>query len=104
MEEVFKNWLIKRGYSETGAANSYSRAIHQISQHYSKNENKTIDIYTITNQEKISEISHSYSQSGIYSKFGYEQHSRFRNAKVDLLTLMVGLVHYQQVWGEIELR
>jgi hypothetical protein len=80
MEQMFKNWLIKKGLSETGGATSYSRAIHKISQHYSKNENKTIDIYTITNQKKISEISHSYSQSGIYSKFGYEQHSRFRNA------------------------
>ncbi len=37
MEQQFKEWLIKRGYSEIGAAISYSRAITKISEHYSMN-------------------------------------------------------------------
>ena len=80
MEQQFKNWLIKRGYSETGAANSYSRAIPQISKHYSKNTGKTVDIYSVTDQNTISQIAHDYSQSGKFSEFGYEQHGRYRAA------------------------
>ena len=80
MEQQFKNWLIKRGYSETGAANSYSRAIPQISDHYSQNTGEIIDIFAITDQAKISEIAHDYSQSGRFSSFGYEQHGRYRAA------------------------
>jgi hypothetical protein len=80
MEQQFKNWLIKRGYSETGAANSYSRAIPQISDHYSQNTGERIDIYAITDQTKISQIAHDYSQSGRFSSFGYEQHGRYRAA------------------------
>ncbi len=80
MEQQFKNWLIQRGYSETGAANSYSRAIPQISEHYSKNTGKTVDIFSIKDQSTISQIAHDYSQSGKYSEFGYEQHGRYRAA------------------------
>lgn len=80
MEQQFKKWLLKRGYSETGAANSYSRAIPQISEHYSQNTGKNIDIFSISDQKLISQIAHDYSQSGKFSKFGYEQHSRYRAA------------------------
>lgn len=80
MEQQFKDWLIKRGYSETGAANSYSRAIPQISNHYSQSTGEVIDIYAITDQSKISQIAHDYSQSGRFSAFGYEQHGRYRAA------------------------
>jgi hypothetical protein len=80
MEQKFKNWLIKRGYSETGAATSYSRAIDQISEHYSKNTGKVVDIYSLTEQTIISQIAHEYSQTGKFSSFGYEQHGRYRAA------------------------
>ena len=80
MEEIFKKWLIKNNYSPTGAANSYSRAIPIISEHYSRQTNSVVDIYSIKDPTKISEIAHDYSQSGKYSDFGYQQHSRFRNA------------------------
>ncbi len=80
MEQQFKHWLIKKGYSETGAANSYSRAIHQISEHYSKSTGEHIDIYSITDQGTISQIAHDYSQAGRFSDFGYEQHGRYRAA------------------------
>ena len=80
MEQQFKNWLINRGYSETGAANSYSRAIHQISEHYSRSTGEEIDIYSVSDQNIISQIAHDYSQAGRYSDFGYEQHGRYRAA------------------------
>ena len=80
MEQKFKDWLIKRGYSATGAATGYSRAIPLISEHYSKETGENIDIYSITDQSKISQLAHDYSQSGKFSEFGYEQHGRFRAA------------------------
>ena len=78
METMYKNWLLKRG--NKGAANSYPKAIHLISKHYSEKIGTLTDIYKITDQNKISELSHDYSQSGKFSEFGYEQHSRFRAA------------------------
>ncbi len=78
MEQEFKDWLIKRG--NAGAANSYPKAINLISEHYSKETGVKTNIYAITDQLRISEISHDYSQAGKFSKFGYEQHSRFRAA------------------------
>ena len=80
MEDKFKRWLVNRGYSETGAANSYSRAIPIMSEHYSKEAGMPTDIYAITDQAKISQIAHDYSQAGKFSAFGYEQHGRFRAA------------------------
>ena len=78
METMFKGWLLKRG--NKGAANSYPKAIHLISKHYSENSGTPTDIYKITDQNKISKLAHEYSQSGKFSKFGYEQHGRFRAA------------------------
>lgn len=75
---MFKNWLLKRG--NKGAANSYPKAIHMISEHYSEKTGTQINIYKITDQRKISELAHDYSQSGKFSEFGYEQHGRFRAA------------------------
>ena len=80
MEENFKRWLVNRGYLETGAANSYSRAIPIMSEHYSKETGIPTDIYAITDQAKISQIAHEYSQAGKFSAFGNKQHGRFRAA------------------------
>ena len=78
METRFKNWLLKRG--NKGAANSYPKAIHQISAHYTSQTGEQIDIYKIKDQSKISELARDYSQTGKFSTFGYEQHSRYRAA------------------------
>lgn len=78
LETLFKNWLLRRG--NKGAANSYPKAIHQISEHYSTQTGEQIEIYKMTDQNKISEIARDYSQTGRFSEFGYEQHGRFRAA------------------------
>jgi hypothetical protein len=80
MEERFRMWLIDHGYSETGAAYSYSRAIPTLSTHYSTETGAAADIFAITDQAKISTIAHDYSQQGRFSDFGYQQHGRFRAA------------------------
>jgi hypothetical protein len=77
-EQEFRNWLIRRGY--TGAAQSYPRAIHIISEHYSTATGVPTDIYSISDQHRISEIAHDYGQAGRFSAFGYEQNGRFRAA------------------------
>lgn len=78
MEEEFQDWLVQRG--NPGAAVSYPPAIHLISRHYSTETNSITNIYDITDQVLISQIAHDYSQTGRFSVFGYEGHSRFRNA------------------------
>jgi len=78
MENQFREWLKERG--NTGAANSYPKAINKISKHYSEETNTQTDLYHIENQHLISEIAHDYSQSGRFSDFGYKQHSLFRAA------------------------
>jgi len=78
METMFKDWLLKRG--NKGAANSYPKAIHLISEHYSTQTGEQIDIYKIKDQNKISELARDYNQTGKFSEFGYEQHGRFRAA------------------------
>ncbi|MBL8432641.1 MAG: hypothetical protein JNK80_09625 [Dechloromonas sp.] len=78
MEQEFRDWLLQRG--NAGAAGSYPRAIHTISEHYSRETQSDTDIYAITDQALVSQIAHDYSQAGRFSAFGYEQHGRFRNA------------------------
>ena len=78
VEQEFRDWLIKRG--NAGAALSYPKAIHIISKHYSSETGVPTDVYSIVDQHRISEIAHDYSQSGKFSKFGYDQHGRFRAA------------------------
>lgn len=78
MEQAFRDWLAQQG--KAGAAKSYPQAIHLISDHYSKATGQKTDIYAINDQVLISQIAHDYSQSGKFSQYGYEQHSRFRAA------------------------
>jgi hypothetical protein len=78
MEQKFREWLVQRG--NTGAASSYPKAIKLISEHYSKETGNNTNIYSIKDQILISEIAHDYSQTGRFSKFGFEQKGRFRAA------------------------
>lgn len=78
MEQEFQDWLVQRG--NPSAAVSYPPAIHLISRHYSAETNSITNIYDITDQVLISQIAHDYSQAGRFSAFGYEGHSKFRNA------------------------
>ena len=78
MEQAFRDWLVQQG--KAAAAKSYPQAINLISDHYSKATGQKTDIYAINDQVLISQIAHDYSQSGKFSQYGYEQHSRFRAA------------------------
>ncbi|MGB7501206.1 MAG: hypothetical protein WBM25_02305, partial [Azonexus sp.] len=78
MEKAFREWLIQRG--NPSAARNYPQAINLVSEHYSEATGQKTDIYSITDQVLVSQIAHDYSQAGRFSQYGYEQHSRFRNA------------------------
>jgi len=80
MEQLFKNWLVNTRGLQQATANSYASAINQISEHYSTNTNAQINIYTIQDQNTVSQIACDYNQAGRFSEFGYEQHSRYRAA------------------------
>jgi hypothetical protein len=89
-KQEFKNWLIMCG--KGGAALNYPKAIDLISQHYTRETGTQTDIYAITDQQKISEIVHDYSQSGRFSNFGYEHHGRFRAAIIQYSNFLSGVV------------
>jgi len=78
MEQAFRDWLVQQG--KASAAKSYPQAIKFISDHYSEATGQKTDVYAINDQVLISQIAHDYSQSGKFSHYGYEQHSRFRAA------------------------
>jgi len=80
MEQLFKQWLTNTRGLQQATANSYASAINQISEHYSTNTNTQTNIYSVQDQNTISQIAHDYSQAGRFSEFGYEQHSRYRAA------------------------
>jgi len=78
MEEKFKAYLLKIGLK--GAPNSYPKAINLISDHYSSQTGKYVDIYSLNDINLLKSIVTDYSQSGRFSEFGYQQHGRFRAA------------------------
>ena len=52
MEQQFIDWLAKRVTLAT--ARNYAKAINIISEHYSKETGQKTDIFTITDQQRIS--------------------------------------------------
>jgi len=79
MQEKFKQWLLATGKSEN-TANSYSKSINNISEHYSQAINQRINIYDIKDINLLNAISAKYTQSGIYSDFGNNGNGTKRNA------------------------
>lgn len=78
MEALFQKWLMNRG--NKGAAINYPPAIDIISTHYSRNTGTLVNIYQITDPNRIIQISKDYQQKGRFSEFGYEHHGRYRAA------------------------
>ena len=78
MEEKFRSYLIKLGLK--GAPNNYPQAINLISEHYSSQTGKYINIYAIRDANQLKTIVDAYGQSGKYSEYGYSHHGRYRAA------------------------
>jgi hypothetical protein len=79
MQEKFRNWLIITGRSEN-TAYSYATSINNISEHYSQQKKKDIDIYKINDINILNTINNDYSTSGQFSEFGYTGRGTRRNA------------------------
>lgn len=78
MEQAFHDWLVQQG--KAGAANSYPQAINILSNDLTKKTGQKTDIYAIKDRFLLNQIANDYSQKGKFSKYGYEQHGRFRAA------------------------
>lgn len=79
MEEKFCSWLVKvEGKIEATGIN-YSKALHVLSQHYSKHSGKRIDIYQVDN-DTLYKISKCYESNGRFSEKGHERHGLYRAA------------------------
>ena len=78
-QHEFTQWLKKTGRS-ANTARGYASAVNAISRDYSKQNNETISIYTISDQTKISQIARDYGQNGQYAKFGNKSNGTYRNA------------------------
>lgn len=70
MSSHFEKWLIKNENKANQTAYSYSKAIYRISKHYSEQLKQEIDLYTITDIQKLKTIADLYGKMGKYSKVG----------------------------------
>ena len=64
MKQQFKDWLGEKRYANTTVID-YSREINDISKHYSENTDENIDIYALTDLDKINEIMHEYRSGNL---------------------------------------
>lgn len=79
MQEQFRKWLISIGRSEN-TAYSYATSINNISEHYSQQKKKDINIYKINDINILNTINSDYSLSGQFSEFGKRGRGTKRNA------------------------
>jgi endonuclease NucS-like protein len=80
MRKEFEKWMKDKENKKSGTIQNYSTAINRISQHYSEKESQPIEIYSLKDINKISQIADDYSQAGKYRKFGAEGKAINRNA------------------------
>lgn len=73
IRDLFRKWLENKRYTPQTAYN-YSMAIERISKHYSSQENRETDIYTIQDIQLLKDIVDKYDLKGKYSHFGSEGH------------------------------
>ncbi len=69
-QQNFKEWLIKIDNKKESTADNYSKAINNISKHYSKETKQEIDIYKIEDLNKLISIREKYGLNGEYFEFG----------------------------------
>ncbi len=104
MQEKFRNWLIATGRSEN-TAYSYATSINNISEHYSQQKKKDIDIYKINDINLLNIINNDYSIDGQFSEFGYTGRGTKRNAiarYVEFFTQNISDKKIEQLHNDIE--
>jgi hypothetical protein len=76
IQEEFRRWMInKKKVKRKSTANSYAKAINNISKYYSENEDKFVDIYKIRELSSLRKIEKDISTGGKYEVFGKLNHN-----------------------------
>jgi hypothetical protein len=68
--EEFLDWMVNIDKMHLGPAKVYAKAINKISQHYSENKGKQVDIYGINDISNLKNIEKEYRRGGSYENFG----------------------------------
>jgi hypothetical protein len=79
-KEQFAQWLVSAEEKSTNVAKGYSNAINRISAHYSSSIKRGIDLYTLTDSDKLKQIADLYQTSGKYADFGNTHHGLYKAA------------------------
>lgn len=80
MEKEFEQWMIKQERKSESTTAQYSAAISYISNHYSKQNNESIDLYKIDNIDFINGLVEKYGKDGKYKEIGNERSGDVRAA------------------------
>jgi hypothetical protein len=85
MKNEFENWMVRREGKSPNTAAQYKSSIDLISRHYSQQNNKSINLYTITDISFVNGLVEDYGIGGKYQKIGQDGtgnngHGTVRNA------------------------
>jgi len=80
MREEFKKWMTEKDDKKETVAVQYSSVIGYISKHYSKQNEKNIDLYEIYDIDFVNKLVEKYGKGGEYEKIGDERSGAVRAA------------------------
>lgn len=80
MRQRFEDWMKLTEGKKGTTAYQYANSINKISEHYSKETGKSIDIYAEKDINLIRKISSDYAKGGNFSVFGQGGNGTIRNA------------------------
>jgi hypothetical protein len=78
MRNGFEKWMKETEKKVPGTVAGYSAAINRISQHYSHETGRSIDIYQIKDILLLKKICTEYNRGGKFENFGDERHGLYR--------------------------
>ena len=79
MIEKFKNWVEQNEDKAPGTIYSYSKALENISEHYSQHKGLKINIFDVTDPLKLEELIVLYDFNGKFSTFGNKGNRTYIN-------------------------
>ncbi|WOV91076.1 MAG: endonuclease NucS [Candidatus Zeuxoniibacter abyssi] len=77
--EQFQEWLTGRGYAHN-TVNGYANAVNHVSEHYSQQVGKQVNLYEIDDVVLVGKIAQQYGIGGQFSEAGNQGHGIWRNA------------------------
>jgi hypothetical protein len=80
MRSGFEKWMKNEEEKVSGTVSNYADAIDRISEHYTSETGKNIDIYQIEDMPLLKRICREYRRGGRFEVFGNEHHGLYRAA------------------------